>query len=36
MPEVGFMKPVQWLLLIAVLYFTRVFYNNEFKSKAAS
>jgi prolipoprotein diacylglyceryltransferase len=31
MPDAGFMKPVQWLLLLAVLYFARVFYNNELK-----
>jgi len=36
MPDTGLMKPVQWLLLLAVLYFTRVFYNNELKPKKAS
>jgi prolipoprotein diacylglyceryltransferase len=36
MPDTGFMKPVQWLLLIAVLYFARVFYSNELKPKTAS
>jgi hypothetical protein len=36
MPDAGFMKPVQWLLLIAVLYFARVFYSNELKPKTAS
>mgnify|MGYP002725501286 FL=1 len=35
-PDAGFMKPVQWLLLIAVLYFARVFYNNELKPAKAS
>ena len=35
MPDAGFMKPVQWLLLLAVIYFARVFYNNELKPEKA-
>ena len=36
MPDTGFMKPVQWLLLVVVLYFVRVFYNNELKPEKVS
>jgi len=32
MPETGIMKPVQWFLLIAVIYFGRSYYNNELRT----
>ena len=31
MPEAGIMKPVQWMLITAVLYFGWIFYKNELK-----
>ncbi len=31
MPEAGIMKPVQWMLIPAVLYFGWIFYKNELK-----
>lgn len=34
-PEAAFMKPVQWLLIPAVLYFGWVFYRNELKPEPA-